>query len=101
LTFVADRPIGDQLPGDCNQDGALDLPDVMCLLFYLFPTEPPTLPCGNGRADDPGNVEIIDFNDDSGVDIADAVSLLMRLFLRGPTHTLVESCRTIANCSPV
>lgn len=35
-----------QVPGDCNQDGVLDIADGVCLLGNLFPGGPVALPVG-------------------------------------------------------
>ncbi len=75
---------GGVIPGDCNQDEALDLSDGVCLLGFLFLGAPRDLPCGEGRASDPANIGLADVNDDSSVNLSDAVYLFEFLFLGGP-----------------
>ncbi|HQJ55865.1 MAG TPA: metallophosphoesterase [Planctomycetota bacterium] len=89
---------GGQLPGDCNQDGKLDISDVVCLLGFLFVHDPETLPCGDGTAEDAANLALISANGDEQIDIADAVYLLQRLFANGPPHVLGAACTPIPDC---
>ena len=56
---------GLQVPGDCNQDGGLDLADAMCLFGALFLGSGST-PC-TGR----GSVTLLDWQGDSQVNLAD------------------------------
>jgi len=89
---------GSQRPGDCNQDGDVDVSDAVCLLGHLFLGSPSELPCGDGSITDPGNLSLIDVNGDAGGDLADAVHLLGYLFQGGPPPTLGRSCRPMPGC---
>jgi hypothetical protein len=79
------RPPG-RIPGDCNQDGRLNIADAICVLGVLFLGTPPRFPCGNGRSSDPGNLALLDWQPDGVVNIADPIALLTFLFLGGPAH---------------
>ena len=95
---------GGQIPGDCNQDGGLDISDAVCLLFTLFLESPLGLPCGDGSVDDPGNRLLSDSNGDGAVDLSDAIHLLSYLFIAGLPPELGTDCTRIEgcpeNCSP-
>ena len=92
-------PTGLQRPGDCNQDGNLDLSDAVCLLNYLFLGIGGTgLPCGDGSNAHPANVELLSVNDDASIDLSDPVALLNFLFLGGPAHPLGVDCVAIGDC---
>ena len=60
------------LRGDCNNDGAIDAADVVCLINYLYQ---------GGFAPDP--LEIGDANCDGTVDASDVVVLINYLFQGG------------------
>lgn len=92
---------GSQRPGDCNQDGTLDISDGVCLLGHLFLGEPETLPCGGGTAQDPGNQALLDSNGDGTVDISDAVSVFGFLFLGSPPPVSGVDCLRIEGCDDV
>lgn len=66
--------------GNCNDDTAVNIADVIFLLGYIFSFGPATPP----NCDD-----ACDANDDGGLNIADTVSLLASLF-GNPTLPLVE-----------
>ena len=85
---------GLQLPGDCNQDGALDLSDAVCLLDHLFQNTPPVLPCSTAAA----NNTLMDCNDDGAIDLSDAIYKLTFLFQGGPAPAQGERCIVIAGC---
>ncbi len=87
-----------QLPGDCNQDGALDISDAICLLGHLFLGSPATMPCEGGTVLDPGNVALLDSNSDGMVDLSDAVRVLWYLFGGSPPPVLGAECIPIAGC---
>jgi hypothetical protein len=87
-----------QLPGDCNQDGQLDISDGVCLLGFIFGGDPVVLPCGNGTSADPANQQLMSWNDDGEVDLSDAVALFSWIFLGGPAHLLGTECQTVAGC---
>ena len=59
--------------GDCNQDGALDLADVIFSEIYMF---------AGGAT--PGCIDACDNNDDGVLNIADPIYLLNTLFIQGP-----------------
>ncbi len=59
--------------GDCNDDGAVNITDAVCVLNWLF-----------GGPAAVGCVAALNTNGDSGVNITDAVSLLNFLFAGGP-----------------
>ena len=87
---------GANLPGDCNQDGTLDLSDVICLLGHLFQGNPATLPC----ATDAANLGLMDCNMDGGVDLSDAIYKLAFLFQGGAGPVQGQDCLSIADCPP-
>ncbi len=88
-----------QRPGDCNQDGELDISDAICLLGFLFLGSPAALPCGDGTSGDPANRELLDWNVDAAVDLSDAVGALTWLFSGGPPHAIGSECRGIGGCA--
>ncbi len=68
--------------GDCNQDGALDLADVIFSELYMF-----------AGGETPGCLDACDSNDDGVMNIADPIYLLNLLFIQGPPlPTPSESC---------
>ncbi len=81
-----------QQPGDCNQDGRVDLSDGVCLLNYLF-LGVAELPC-----DDEGGTMLTDWNGSARSDLSDAVALLNYLFTGGPPHALGRACVEIEGC---
>jgi hypothetical protein len=89
-----------QLPGDCTQDGTLDIADGVCLLGFLFLGKPSELPCDGGRITDPGNILLLDFDGQGTLDLADAVASLLYLFSDSPPHPLGTACVPIAGCEP-
>ena len=82
------------LPGDCNQDGTLDLSDVICLLGHLFQGNPATLPCSTT----PANLALMDCNQDGGTDLSDAIYKLAFLFQGGAGPLQGQTCIAIADC---
>ncbi len=99
-------PIGSgdglQVPGDCNQDGTVDVSDAVCLFGVLFVGTPPAFPCGDGSPDDPGNIGLIDWQPDGLVDISDGISALNFLFVSGfPAHTLAVPGMEVSGCVPI
>jgi hypothetical protein len=80
ITFAAVG--GRQKPGDCNQDGGLDLSDAVCLLGHLFLGTVAVLPCGT-TADvaGAGDLKLLDCNGSGKIDLSDAVCVLGSLFL--------------------
>ncbi len=59
--------------GDCNDDGAVDISDGVCILTWLF--------LGGAT---PGCVAVTNTNGDEHADISDATYVLNHLFLGGP-----------------
>ena len=99
LIRVAPDPGGEQIPGDCNQDGSLDISDGLCLLRGLFLGGGTPQPCGEpGPGGFDGTLE--DFNGDGDVNVSDVISKLNYLFLGGPAHVLGEACQPIPGCDP-
>ncbi len=84
-----------QMPGDCNQDGTLDLSDAVCLLFRLF--QGGALPCGPNLLD-PGNISLLDANGNAGVDLSDAIWVLGFLFRGSDPPVLGTACQPIDGC---
>ena len=82
------------IPGDCNQDGTLDLSDVIHLLGFLFQGSPASLPCSTQAA----NLALMDCNQDGGLDLSDAVYKLAFLFSGGPPSVQGQGCMAIADC---
>jgi len=86
-----------QVPGDANQDGALDLSDGIKLLAILFGGDLPP-PCGDGTLGNPFSTRLLDANGDAGVDLSDAISVFSFLFLGGPPHVLGTDCVPMRGC---
>ena len=82
------------IPGDCNQDGAFDLSDVVHLLGFLFQGNPEDLPCSTVAA----NLLLMDCNQDGSLDLSDAVYKLAFLFQGGPPPEQGEGCTVIVDC---
>ena len=92
---------GQQIPGDLDQDGALNITDAVGLLRTLFRPSGPALPCGSGDLDDPANQRLLDLNGDRRIDLADANHVLNYLFRSGPAPVLGVQCIEIAGCLSV
>jgi hypothetical protein len=92
---------GRQRPGDCNQDGTIDISDAICLLGYLFLGDPTRLPCGDGSATHVANRSLIDSNVDAQIDLSDAVYVLSFLFSGGQPPSLGGDCLPIVGCRSV
>lgn len=96
--------LGQQVPGDCNQDAVVDVSDASCIFGVLFTGVPALFPCGNGSAADPANLGLLDWQSDGQVDISDGIGLLQFLFVGGPPHPLAVSgmetrgCVALAGC---
>ena len=88
---------GGQIPGDCNQDGAFDISDPVCVLGFLFLGRPEALPCGDGRGDDPSNRELYAWGGDT-LDLSSAVRGLRFLFFGGIPHPLAGDCVALPGC---
>jgi hypothetical protein len=93
---------GAQRPGDCTQDGIIDIADAICLLGALFLGTPERLPCGDGTRRHAANLLLLDWQGDGQLDISDGVAELSYLFLGGPAHSGwsggVAECTSIADC---
>ena len=89
---------GRQVPGDCNQDGKVDLSDGVCLLGFLFVGDRERLPCGDGTTDHAANKLLMDWNHSEGIDLSDAVALLGWLFQGADPHFLGEECQPMIGC---
>jgi hypothetical protein len=99
VTVSGPDPGGRQIPGDSNQDGALEVSDAISFLHRLFPAGAPVaLPCDGAALDQGANRELFDANDDTRVDLGDLTHLLNYLFLSGPRHVLGASCIPIPGC---
>ncbi len=100
LAFAAgDNRGGRQRPGDCTQDGQLNIADAVCLLSHLFVGSPSELPCG--RSDSAGNASLLDSNGDGGADLSDAVTILSFLFFAGAPPALGTECVPLVGCPEV
>jgi hypothetical protein len=89
---------GWQRPGDSNQDGILNMADGVSLLGRLFSSASLPLPCEADSLTADGNRTLLDINNDTWVNIGDAVFLLNYLFRSGPPPTLGTDCVQIAGC---
>ncbi len=90
---------GWQLPGDANQDGALDISDCVGLLLLMFQIPGyDTLPCEGETIHEGGNVPVLDTNGDGSVDIADAVYVLQYLFAGGSPPARGTTCIRVPGC---
>jgi hypothetical protein len=91
---VAVIEAGQNIAGDCNQDGEFDLSDVVCLLGHLFQGNPGELPCETTAA----NLALMDCNQDDSIDLSDAIYKLAFLFQGGPPPELGTVCFGIPQC---
>ena len=99
---AADPPIGgDQVPGDCNQNGTLEIGDATCVLGVLFLGSPDSFPCGEGRATDAGNIALLDWQPDGTIDISDGIAILQFLFIGGPAHPRAVPGQEAKTCVPI
>ncbi len=98
LVKFGPEPPAYQIPGDCNQDGALDLSDGICLLWALFSTSPVALPCGEGSFDDLANKSLLDSNGDEEIDLSDVLHIFGYLFLSQAPPVLGAECVKIPGC---
>ena len=88
-TFTVTVDCAFQLPADSNQDGTVNLSDVIHLLLVLFRSDAPSLPCGTAAA----NLALVDYNNDGGINISDVIYKLAFLFQGGaPPMQGVDSC---------
>lgn len=89
---------GWQLPGDANQDGALDLSDAIQVLRLLFSAQAIPLPCDAPSIAEGGNLLLLDVNDSGSVDLADPLYILAYLFNQGSEPSLGTRCTLIEGC---
>jgi hypothetical protein len=96
---------GRQRPGDCNQDGRLNIADAICILQTLFSDvpvgglPPGRFPCGDGAAGHPSNLNLLKFASGSErVAIVDAIGIINYFFLGGPPPQKGLSCLGIVGC---
>ena len=92
---------GGQVPGDCNQDGLIDISDPVCVFSFLFLGAPSRLPCGDGSSRDAANRRAFDCTGDGAIDLSDGLCLLGSLFLGGPPHVLGTTCQPLVGCGKV
>jgi len=84
-----------QIPGDCNQDGRLEIADAVCVVGALFRGIPSVFPCGDGFSTDPSNIALLDWQPDGAVDVSDVVGMLDFLFRAlEPHHMAVPGAET-------
>lgn len=89
-------PGGHQRPGDVDQDGRVNLTDVVSFLRILFGGGD-TLPCGSSLTDR-GTHRVLDLNGDDRLDIGDVAFHLEFLFRRGAPPALGLECTPILDC---
>ena len=89
---------GWQRPGDSNQDGSLDIADGVSLLLRLFTGSSPRLPCDGDSLSNGGNRTLLDVNNDTLVNISDAIFVLAYLFGNGLPPALGPDCVRIEGC---
>ena len=86
------------LPGDCNQDGGVDLSDGVAFLGWLFNgVQLPAPPGSELCLLDPVNatavgLQIMDWNGDGALDNSDGVGLLTWSFSGAAEHVLGQDC---------
>ncbi len=91
-------PAPRQLPGDANQDGALNLADAAALLDFLFARVPVALPCP-GLGLEGTNLLLLDVNGDAGLDLSDVVFVLFHVFAGGPPPAAGADCAPVEGCA--
>ncbi len=87
-----------QVPGDSNQDGKLNVADVIHLLGFLFQGGDARLPCGRGGVADAPNLLLLNSNGDFAIDAADAIYNITYIFLNGAPPVLGVQCIAIPGC---
>ena len=90
---------GEQLPVDCNQDGALNIADAVCIFEVLFLAERTDFPCGDGSPGHEANLALFDWQPDGSVNLSDGIRALQHLVLGGPPHTMGSECVTTSDCA--
>lgn len=99
-TGPVDGPGNLQVPGDCTQDGRLDISDGICLLIFLF-LGGDSPPCGNGTPTDPGNRMLLNVNGDANIDLSDPIGILNYLFAGGAPPALGTTCQPMEGCPSI
>ena len=99
-------------PGDCNQDGTIDLSDGVAFLNWFFVGIPLPAPAGSqsclADSDDPTafGLQVMDWNGDRSLDLSDGTALLTWIFGGTAGHVLGQDCiaarssRCISTCTP-
>ncbi len=90
---------GSRRPGDCNQDGVLDISDAVCLLGHLFLGDPVQLPCSEPEVPAGTSVALFDHNGDAALDLSDAIGVLHYLFQSGTEPSLGAGCVEVEGCA--
>ena len=99
ITIVsANLQVNLQRPGDCNQDGSLNVADGSCLLNFLFIGSLRDLPCGDGEVTNSSNIALMDLNGDGNINVADASRIFGFLFLGAGPPVQGTSCIPIFGC---
>ena len=86
-----------QVQGDCNQDGVVDVADVICSIGITFPgfdllsRDPTPLPC-DGDATSDGNLAVLDLNADGAANFLDGVYIANYLFNGGAAPPQGDGC---------
>ena len=105
------EPVTNQVPGDCDQNGRVGVGDGLCMIRGMF-WRRRSLPCGNGRKRDPGNIRLLDWQGDGRLRPSDVTSLFRFLFRHKRPHHLsvpgmertgcvrIEGCPDTLNCLP-
>lgn len=101
LLSITGTRAGEQLPGDLNSDGSVNVSDATELLNHLFGVAPVALPCNSGSANLGNNLSVLDANGSGQVDLVDAVHLIAWIFSVGPPHSLGVDCVPMTGCSQV
>jgi hypothetical protein len=88
-----------QLPGDCNQDGTLNMSDGVCILGLLFLDDEVVAPCPGLPRADGTHVGLLDWQSDGRIDISDAIATMRFFFLGGVPHALAPSLDGAGACA--
>jgi hypothetical protein len=95
----ADGPDGTRLrPGDVTLDGRLDVSDAVAFIRLLLSGTAIPLPCGGESLASEANRAMLDFNDDTRVNLADTIYFLGYLFMNGPAHVRGTVCVHLEGC---
>jgi hypothetical protein len=101
--FETEEPIyseeSGQVPGDCNQDGTLNISDAICAFGVLFLGNPARFPCGDGSPRHPGNLNLIDWQADGEINLSDGIGILSFLFGAGRPHPAAVPGSETSGCA--